>query len=37
MSATYSNLIGYATNLEVELNCTIPNIWLWGEIVVSHW
>jgi hypothetical protein len=37
MTATYSNLIAYATNLEAELNCTICNIQLWGEIDASHW
>jgi hypothetical protein len=36
MSVTYLNLIAYATDLEVELDCTICNIWLWGEIDASH-
>jgi hypothetical protein len=36
MSATYLNLIAYTTNLEVELDCTICNIQLWGEIDESQ-
>jgi hypothetical protein len=37
MSVTYLNLIAYTTDLEVELDCTICDIWLWGEIDASHW
>ncbi len=29
MSATYLNLISYATDLEAKLDCTIHNIGLW--------
>jgi hypothetical protein len=32
MSTVYPNLIAYATKLEAELDCTIHNMWLWGEI-----
>jgi hypothetical protein len=32
MSTVYPNLIAYATKFEAELNCTICNIWLWGNI-----
>jgi hypothetical protein len=36
VSTTYPNLIAYATDLEVELDCTIGNIRLWGEIDAPH-
>jgi hypothetical protein len=32
MSTAYPNEIAYVTNLEAELDCTINNIQLWGEI-----
>jgi hypothetical protein len=32
MSTAYPNLIAYTAELEAELNCTIRNTWLWGEI-----
>ncbi len=37
MSTTFPNLIAYATNLEAELECTICNIQLLGEIDTPHW
>ena len=36
MSTAYPNLIAYATDLEAELDCTICNIQLWGEIDMPH-
>jgi hypothetical protein len=36
MFAANPNLIVYATDLEAELDCTIHNILLWGEIDTPH-
>jgi hypothetical protein len=37
MFTAYPDLIAYATDLEAELEYTIHNIWVCGEIDMPHW